>query len=79
MTSLTSAAQTDNELEALIALRDYLAGLMDDSRDVRSAAALAKQFRDTIQRIDEIGAPKQEETKTPLDQLAARRKARGAS
>ena len=79
MTSLTSAAQTDNELEALIALRDYLAGLMDGSRDVRSAAALAKQFRDTIQRIDEIGAPKQEETTTPLDQLAARRKARGAS
>lgn len=77
--SLTAAAQTGSEIEALVALRDYLADLMDGTKDVRSAAALAKQFRDTVQRIDELGGLKTAEQRTPLDQLAARRKARGAS
>ena len=76
---LTKAAQSGSEVQALVALRDYLAEMMDGTKDVRSAAALAKQFRDTVQRIDELGGLKVAESSTPLDQLAARRKARGAS
>lgn len=76
--SLGEATRTGDQLKALIALRDYLADTLDNTTDSRSAASLARQLMDTLSRIEECGGPKKSENRTVLDQLAARRKERGA-
>lgn len=75
---LGDATRSGDQLKALIALRDYLADTLDDTTDSRSAASLCRQLMDTLARIEECGGPKKEENRTVLDQLAARRKERGA-
>lgn len=70
------AVKNGDELSALIAIRDNLADRLDNSEDDK-AAPLAKQLRDTLQRIAQI-APDEDENTVPsqLRNRSRRKKAR---
>ncbi|MDN6706387.1 hypothetical protein [Corynebacterium glyciniphilum] len=75
-TSLTGTAATGDRLRTLIALRDHLARTLEDQDDARATSALSKQLVDVMDRIEELGGT-QKSVKTPLDELALRRAAKG--
>jgi len=69
---VTSAAATGDRAKALIALRDYLAGLIDSfDGQPRDIAPITRQLADVVREIDEIGLPQRKGT--ALDELAKRR------
>ena len=78
MNNLT-AARSGNAREALVALRDTLA-LMLDTTEAQIHAQLAAQYRATIADIAAIDAAQPPVEVSPLDEITARRSGRnGAS
>lgn len=70
------AAQSDDRLEALIAMRDTLAQAIDACESMRDLAALNRQLMDVLKEIAEL-AP-DAKAGDPIDDLASRRAARRA-
>lgn len=52
--SILSAAKTNDEATALIALRDKLSALMDNCDTPKDAAQLARQLQDVLKRLTEL-------------------------
>lgn len=80
MGSLTDAAASGDRLKTLEALRDSLAAeieAFDGSRAGGTTAALAARMVDVLEQIEALKPP--ERKGTALDQLADRRRARGAA
>lgn len=75
MGSNLSAAQSEDRREALVALRDTLAGLLD-STEAQVHAQLAAQYRATLAEIAEIDAAAAGKPKGIRDELKAKRDAR---
>lgn len=73
--SLKDAAP-QGRLAGLRALRDRLAEEIDQCESSRDVAALANRFTDVLAQIDELDPVVVAKTKTPLDELNARRKAK---
>lgn len=63
-------------LDALSTLRDDITGWLQDCPLDRKAALVA-QYRATLAEIDEL-TPEQAKVGDPIDEIAARRAARGA-
>lgn len=75
---VSEAAATGDRAATLLALRDYLAGLIDSfDGHPRDIAPITKQLADVVRELDEL-TPVQRKG-TALDELAARRsKAEGS-
>lgn len=71
MVDIVSAAASGDRVEALRASRDLLAARLADC-DGRGAAALAREFRETVRELASISAVAGDE----VDELAAARAAR---
>lgn len=70
--SLSAAASSGDRVEALTALRDYLAGLIDVFDGApKDIAPITKQLADVVRELDELAPAKRKGT--PLDELASRR------
>ena len=77
---IAAAAASGNHLAALQALRDRLAGDLDDCNSARDVAALSQRLMDVLGQIDVITrADVKDEKGTPLDELRKRRAARAAN
>lgn len=72
------AARTDDRRQALVALRDTLAGLLDGT-EAQVHAQLAAQYRGTLAEIAEIDGATAEKPKGLVDEIKARREAKGRS
>lgn len=72
-----AAAQTGDQLKALIALRDTLARQIDSSRDPFGLPALATRLQAVLAEIAKL-SPSEVKKGTPYDEIAARRAARSA-
>ena len=75
MPSNLSAAQSNNRREALVALRDTLASLLDTTES-QVHAQLSAQYRGTLAEIAEIDAASGEKPKGGVDELKSKRDAR---
>ena len=75
---LVGAAGSGDRLAALRALRDRLAADLDVCESARDVAALSQRFMDTLAQIETIEKAQPAKKGTPLDELTARRRARGA-
>lgn len=51
---LFEVSKKENRLEQLLVLRDILAEAIDKCESMRDLSSLAKQYRDTLQEIDDI-------------------------
>ena len=79
--SLSDAASSGDRLGTLKELRDLIARTIQDAEQARDVAALSRQLTDVLARIADLegeapavaGGPVD-----PLDELLARREARGA-
>lgn len=69
-----AAAQSDDRLKALVALRNTLARSIDACDSLRDLAALSGRLQSVLGEIDEL-TPK-EATGDSVDEIAARRAAR---
>jgi hypothetical protein len=70
--SLRDAASTGDRVQALTALRDYLAGLVDGfDGSPKDIAPITKQLADVVRELDGLAPAIRKGT--PLDELAARR------
>jgi hypothetical protein len=70
--SLADASGTGDRVQILTALRDYLAGLVDEFDGApKDIAPITKQLADVVRELDLL-APVQRKG-TALDELAARR------
>jgi len=69
------AARTESRREALVALRDTLASLLD-STEAQVHAQLAAQYRGTLAEIAEIDAATNGKPKGVRDELKSKRDAR---
>ncbi|MGO3147096.1 MAG: hypothetical protein ACTIJ6_05385 [Leucobacter sp.] len=76
--SLSDAAATGDEVQALEQLRDDLAMKLDACESLRDYAALSLRFMDTVKRITELKGEKPVSKGSVLDELSKRRSARGA-
>lgn len=76
--SLNSVVSGGDELETLRVLRDALAVKLDECDSMRDYAALSLRFMDVLVRISELEARVPEREGSALDDITARRKARGA-
>lgn len=74
--SVSDAAGSDDRKRALIALRDRLAIAIDECESMRDLAPLSSRLADILAQIEEL-TPKVQ-TGDPVDEIAARRAARGA-
>lgn len=74
MVSVSDAAASGSEKEALIALRDTLARAIDGCDSGRDLASLSRQFVDVVTRLGESEDAKKG---TVLDELSKRRAANG--
>lgn len=74
MPDLVAAAETEDRLVALRALRGLLAAQIDVCESSRDVAALSRQFTDVLVQIESLtrGDVKSEEDST-FDELARRR------
>lgn len=72
---LVESVKTGDKLRSLIAMRDHLAELLSIAAP-KDGAALTKQLAAIIEQIEAAGPSK---GATPLDELKARRSARGAT
>lgn len=71
--SIAAAAGTDDRLKALKALRDRLAGEIDNCASMRDLASLSQRLMDTLAQIDELGGSKKAEPpKTGLTRFEAK-------
>lgn len=61
--SIAAAAETDNRLTALKALRDRLARDLDDCSSSRDVASLSQRLMDVLSQIDELGGGVKEKPK----------------
>jgi len=69
---ISQAFSSGDRVTALLALRDYLAGLIDSFDGApKDIAPITKQLADVVRELDEL-APVQRKG-TALDELAARR------
>ena len=75
MPSNLTAAQSNDRREALVALRDTLATMLDQT-EAQIHAQLAAQYRATLAEIAEIDAAKAGKPKGVRDELKAKRDAR---
>lgn len=71
--SLLDAVRTGDRRTALVALRDYIASSLDETKSKRDAAALTKRMMEVMEAIDALPDPEAEAS--PLD---AARKKRGS-
>ena len=70
--SLRESVSGGDRVQSLTALRDYLAGLVDDfDGHPRDIAPITKQLADVIRELDGLAPAIRKGT--PLDELAARR------
>lgn len=76
--ALSGAAGSGDRLTALRALRDRLAMDLDVCDSARDVAALSQRLMDVLAQIETIEKAQPAEKGTPLDELNARRRARGA-
>jgi len=67
------AASSEDQLEALRALRALLALHLQKTDSARDVAALSRQMTDVLKQIAELKAAQPEQKGTPLDELAKRR------
>lgn len=74
--SLYDTASKGNRLATLQALRDTIAKQIDLSDSGRDVAALSRQLTDVLTQISNLDV---EATGDPIDEIAQRRTARGAS
>ena len=70
--SLKEAAKTGNHQKTLIALRDKLAGAIDDCNSGRDLAALSRRLIDVMEKIP--STPDPDVPKTPLQRAREQRK-----
>jgi len=71
--TVADAFSSGNRVASLTALRDYLAGLVDDFDGApKDIAPITKQLADVVRELDVL-APVQQRKGTALDELAARR------
>jgi hypothetical protein len=70
-----SAAQSDDRRQALVALRDTLAGLLDTTES-QVHAQLSAQYRATLLEIAEIDGLSAVKPKGGVDELKAKRDSR---
>lgn len=56
MGRITDANATGDREQALRALAEYLADALDGTDDKRSIAALARQYRETLEELEAISA-----------------------
>ena len=75
-TGLTAAAVSGDRVSTLAALRDLLAAEIERSESSRDVAALSRQLTMVMGEIADL-APPAAKKGTPLDELRARRAARG--
>lgn len=75
--SLTSAAASGTELDALKELRDDLASRMEVCTSDQNYGTLASRFKETLERITVIEGRAKSSGGTALDELAKRRRAAG--
>lgn len=69
---ISEAVSGGDRVQALTALRDFLAGLVDDfDGSPKDIAPITKQLADVVRELDGL-APAMRKG-TPLDELAARR------
>lgn len=75
---ISDAAASGDRTAALVALRDYLAGLIENfDGQPRDIAPITKQLADVVRELDDLAPPQRKGT--ALDELAARRsKAEGS-
>lgn len=73
--SLSDAVARDR-VSGLIALRDLLAREIEDCESKRDLASLSLRLVDVLEQLDELHRP--DEGVSPLDEIAARRRARSA-
>jgi len=73
---IRTAAVGGSRIHILTALRDRLAGLLDDEVDDRSAAGISKELRAVIAELDSLAPAVAEES--PVASITARRAARVA-
>lgn len=72
--TLLEAVRTGDRRASLVALRDYIAAVLDETESKRDAAALTKRMMEVMEAIDALPDP--EADASPLD--AAKRKRSGA-
>ena len=77
MSDLIESAATGDRLAALRDLRDLLARNIVACESPRDLAALSRQMTDVLEQIESLAPSKSEVD--PLDEITARRAARGAS
>lgn len=75
---LVDAASSGSRLSALEELRDVLARAVNITESGRDLAALSRQLADVLKQIDEVRVASPAKKGTALDELNARRAARGA-
>ena len=69
---ISEAVSGGDRVQALTALRDYLAGLVDDfDGSPKDIAPVTKQLADVVRELDGLAPPMRKGT--ALDELAARR------
>jgi hypothetical protein len=71
------AASSGDRIATLVALRDHLALQIDEAKYAKDASPLADRLMKVLAEIAELAPP--EKKGTALDQLAERRRARGAT
>ena len=72
--SLVESASSGDRLAALEAVRDRLAGMLDETDDVRAVASLVAQYRMVLSEVAELSKGKG--SGSDLDELLKRRKER---
>ena len=72
--SVSESAASGDRLAALEAVRDRLAGMLDETDDVRAVASLVAQYRMVLAEVAELSKGKG--SGSDLDELLKRRKER---
>lgn len=73
---IKETAASGDRLKTLEALRDTLSGWIDDAQYAKDIGPLSNQLQKVLTEIEALRPP--EKKGTALDQLAERRRARGA-
>lgn len=74
---LVEAAASGDTAATLTALRDLLARTIVDTGSAREIASLSRQFVDVLGTLEAHKPPTTQTRRSPLDELAERRKAGG--
>lgn len=76
--TLLESAETGDQLKALRSLRDILAREIDACDSLRDLASLSARFESVVAKIAGLAADS-EKKGDPIDEIAARRTARGGA